>query len=141
MAQDVMLLEIVTPAGGIFSEQVSYVQVPAALGLMGILPGHAALMTSLDVGPVKYVQDDKEYYLAVSGGFLEVKQNHITLLANEAQKSEDIDLQRAQVAAERARQRLAANDDNVDMARARRALARANNRIKVVELSGRKFQA
>ncbi|MDD2568302.1 MAG: F0F1 ATP synthase subunit epsilon [Clostridia bacterium] len=135
MAADVIRLDIVTPAGIVFSDAVSTVQVPSALGLMGILANHAPLMTTLEIGAIKYTKEDKEHYLAVSGGFLEVKDNVVIILATSAEKAEDIDIARAINAKERAEERLVRKDDaELDVLRAELALKRSINRIHVAEL-------
>ena len=135
MAADVIRLDIVTPAGIIFSDTVSTLQVPSALGLMGILANHAPLMTTLEIGAIKYTKEDKEHFLAVSGGFLEVKENVVIVLANSAEKAEDIDIARAISAKERAEERLAHKGaEDVDTLRAELALKRSVNRIHVSEL-------
>lgn len=135
MAADVIRLDIVTPAGIIFSDTVSTLQVPSALGLMGILANHAPLMTTLEIGAIKYTKEDKEHFLAVSGGFLEVKENVVIVLANSAEKAEDIDIARAISAKERAEERLAhKGTEDVDTLRAELALKRSVNRIHVSEL-------
>ncbi len=126
-------LDIVTPAGILLSEQVSAVQVPGALGLMGILHNHAPLMTTLEIGAVKFNQGGKDHFLAVSGGFVEVKDNVVIILADAAERAEDIDLARAKASEKRAKERLEQKVD-IDMTRAEAALKRALNREKVATL-------
>ena len=128
---DAIRLDIVTPAGILLSEEVSYIQAPGGMGLFGILKDHAPLMTSLDIGGVKYTKDGKDCYLAVSGGFLEVKDNVVIILADAAERAEDIDTARAKAAEERARDRLEHKTDDLDVRRAQLALARALNRQRV----------
>ena len=133
MAADVIRLDVVTPAGIVFSDQVGTVNLPATMGLMTVLANHAPLMTTLNIGPVKYTKDGKEHYLAVSGGFLEVKDNLVIVLANSAEKAEDIDLARAMSAKERAEERISQHGPDMDMLRAEAALKRALNRIKIYD--------
>ena len=87
MAEDVIRLDIVTPAGLLMSENVATVNLPATLGSMGVLKNHAPLMTTLDIGIVKYNQADKDHYLTVSGGFAEVKDNTVIVLAEAAERA------------------------------------------------------
>lgn len=124
-------LEIVTPAKKVFSEDVSFIVAPGSLGELGILPDHAPLVSSLTIGVLRYKQDDQEYKVAISGGFLEVKNNKAVVLATTAERPEDIDAERAQEAKKRAEDRLA-NKGEIDVTRAEAALKRAINRLKVV---------
>lgn len=131
MAEDIIRLDIVTPAGLLMSENVAKVQLPATLGSMGVLKNHAPLMTTLDIGIVKYNQDDRDFYLTVSGGFAEVKDNAVIVLADAAERAEEIDLERAEASKQRAQDRLHhPNEKGLDVLRAELALSRALNRIK-----------
>lgn len=131
MAEDIIRLDIVTPAGLLMSENVAKVQLPATLGSMGVLKNHAPLMTTLDIGIVKYNQDDRDFYLTVSGGFAEVKDNAVIVLADAAERAEEIDLERAEASKQRAQDRLHhPNEEGLDVLRAELALSRALNRIK-----------
>lgn len=131
MAEDIIRLDIVTPAGLLMSENVAKVQLPATLGSMGVLKNHAPLMTTLDIGIVKYNQDDRDFYLTVSGGFAEVKDNSVIVLADAAERAEEIDLERAEASKKRAQDRLHhPNEEGLDVLRAELALSRALNRIK-----------
>ena len=134
MAADVIRLDIVTPAGILLSEEVSAVQVPAALGLMGILANHAPLMTTLDIGAIKYTKGGQDHFLAVCGGFVEVKDNVVIVLADAAERAEDIDVARAKAAEDRAHERLSHKTKELDVARAELALHKALNRQKVANL-------
>lgn len=131
MADKTIKLEIVTPEKKVFSEEVEFVTAPGAEGLLGILPEHAPLITSLTTGIIKVKQDGKETFIASSSGFMEVKNNKITILVDTAEKSEDIDVARAKAAKERAEQRLTAKIEDVDLARAEAALKRALTRLQV----------
>ena len=130
MAEDVIRLDIVTPAGLLMSENVATVNLPATLGSMGVLKNHAPLMTTLDIGIVKYNQADKDHYLTVSGGFAEVKDNTVIVLAEAAERAEEINV--AQAAKARAEDRLhhRSEEKDLDMLRAELSLHRAINRIK-----------
>ncbi len=128
MAEDVIRLDIVTPAGLLMAT----VNLPATLGSMGVLKNHAPLMTTLDIGIVKYNQADKDHYLTVSGGFAEVKDNTVIVLAEAAERAEEINVARAQAAKARAEDRLhhRSEEKDLDMLRAELSLHRAINRIK-----------
>lgn len=129
---DNIKLEVVTPEGKVFSGDVQLVVAPGAMGSFGILQNHAPLMSSLDIGVLEYVQAGKRSKMAVIGGFLEVKNNSITILANAAEMAEDIDQARAMQAMERAKKRLAERMANIDVARAEASLARATARLAAI---------
>jgi len=109
------------------------VQMPGENGYLGILPGHAPLMTELGVGELSYHhRSGKEAsHIAIIRGFAEVLPDRVTILAETAERAEEIDLQRAKEALARAEKRLAANDPNIDWDRANVALQRALIRIQV----------
>ncbi len=130
MAEKTQRLEVVTPAKKLFSEDVRFVVVPGVVGELGILPDHAPLMTALKIGIMKIQQEGKTFKMAVSGGFMEVRNSRVTVLADSAERVEDIDRHRAEAAKERAEKRLAAKDSNIDILRAEMALQRALNRLK-----------
>lgn len=130
MAEDLIRLDIVTPAGLLMSENVAALNLPAALGSMGVLQNHAPLMTTLKIGTVKYTKNNVDHYLAVHGGFAEVKDNVVIILADSAEKAEDIDVARAEAAKQRAEERLKKRDAELDVLRAEMALHRALTRIK-----------
>lgn len=130
MAENLIRLDIVTPAGLLMSENVAKLNLPAALGSMGVLRNHAPLMTTLDIGMIKYVQNDAEHFLAVHGGFAEVKDNVVIVLADAAERAEEIDVNRAQAAQQRAQERLKNHAADLDVLRAELALRRALTRIK-----------
>lgn len=130
MAENAIRLDIVTPAGLLMSDTVDMVNLPAALGSMGVLKNHAPLMTTLDIGAVKYQKGGSNHFLAVCGGFAEVKDNVVIVLADAAEKAEEIDVDRAKAAEQRAIDRLHNRTADTDIARAELALRRAVNRIK-----------
>jgi F-type H+-transporting ATPase subunit epsilon len=107
--------------------------VPGADGELTILPEHAPLMTALKPGPVVMRRGGEEIDLALSGGFMEVRDDKIILLADTAERSDEIDAARAEEARERAREQLANRDSAVDFARALAALERAQARLRVTE--------
>ncbi|CCQ94966.1 ATP synthase epsilon chain [[Clostridium] ultunense Esp] len=125
------LLEIVTPERLVFSGQVTFVSVMAAEGAMGIAAHHMPLVTTLQIAPVKIqFPDAKEELVAVSGGFIEIHGTKVTILAETAELPEEIDIDRAFRAKERAEQRLADRSE-YDFKRAELALRRALTRIEV----------
>lgn len=130
MAENKIRLDIVTPAGLLMSENVAILNLPATLGSMGVMANHAPLMTTLDIGTIKYVQDGAEHFLAVHGGFAEVKDNVVIVLADAAEKAEDIDVARAEASQARAQERLANRTADLDVLRAELSLRRAVARIK-----------
>ena len=92
---DSLLLEVVTPDRRLLSEQVAEVRLPGALGEMGVLPGHAPLLTSLGTGPLTYSKGTQQMMLAVQGGFAEVLPDKVTVLATIAETPAEIDLEAA----------------------------------------------
>jgi F-type H+-transporting ATPase subunit epsilon len=134
-----ILLEVATPERLILKEQVSEVEVPGAEGEMGILPEHAALVSELGAGPLRYFPGgDRPHYLFVSGGFVEVRDNTVRVLADTAENADAIDVKRAQDALQRANERLLNPTGDVDIARALNALKRAQARLAAAKLAGQK---
>jgi F-type H+-transporting ATPase subunit epsilon len=133
-------LEIVTGEGEIFSDDVDSVVAPGVDGEMGILPKHAALMTVLQPGELRVKRGGQEVLMAVSGGFLEVLPHKITILADTAERAEDIDEARAEKSRQRAQEYLAAaaRGEPFDVARAQAAMRRATVRLKVAQKKKRR---
>ena len=133
MALAAIELVIVTPERQLLRESVVEVQVPGAAGYMGILPGHAPLMTELGIGELTYRSASAHHVgsLSIIHGFAEVVPNRVTVLAHIAERAEEIDLARAQAARDRAEKRLAQGGPEVDWDRATVALQRALIRIQV----------
>lgn len=129
-------LRIVTPERVLVHDQVDELQIPGAGGYFGVLPGHAPLIALLAVGELWYRKGQTKTYLAVSEGFAEILPARVTILARIAEKAEDIDVQRAEAARQRAEQRLKETGINVDFQRARVSLARALVRIDVANSVG-----
>ena len=126
--------DIVTAERLVFSEDADIVIVPGIEGEMGILPHHAPLMTMIKPGEVLVRKGTEEYYLAVSGGFLEVTPDHVTILADAAERADEIDIARAEAAKKRAEDRiLHRTAEEVNVANAEAALRRALARLKVAE--------
>lgn len=130
MAGTSLMLEVVTPERLVFREEVEAIIVPAAEGYLGILPNHTPLITSLSVGVMRYRKNGEIKKVAVSGGFMEVAANRVTVLADTAERAEDIDVERARRAKIRAETRLREKPPNLDYARAEMALRRALTRLK-----------
>jgi F-type H+-transporting ATPase subunit epsilon len=126
-------LIIVAPQRQLLREKVASVQLPGASGELGILPGHAPLITELGNGELSYKSSGggTAVVLAVLSGFAEVLPDRVTVLAETAERPEEIDVERAKEALARAEKRLASTDPNVDWDRATVALQRALVRIKV----------
>ena len=127
-----MRLEIVTAEGEVYSDDVEAVTAPGIDGELGILPHHAPLMTGLQPGELMIRKDGQEEYLMVSGGFLEVMGNRVTVLADACERSEEIDEQRAQEAVKRAQEQLASRTADLDLELASAAIRRAETRLRVV---------
>ena len=126
-------VNVVTPDGPIYNGEAEMVSTKAKSGELGILPNHIPMVAPLQIGAVRIKKDGKTEFVAVSGGFLEVRPDKITILAQAAELAETIDLARAKEALKRAEQRLQSKRDNVDFNRAELALKRAINRINVHE--------
>lgn len=128
-------LDIVTPDRKVFGDDVQMAIVRGDLGDLGILPGHVPLVTSLKVSAARIkMKDGSEQLVALSGGFMEVKPDKITILAEAAELSEEIDINRAERARERAERRLAdSRQEEIDFRRAELALMRAMNRLEVAK--------
>lgn len=130
-------LEIVTPDRQVVHDSVTSVTVPGKNGYLGILPGHAPLLSELKVGEVVYTRDDTKHYLAVSWGFAEVLPNRVIILVQTAERAEEIDLERAERALERAEERLRrVSDTTIDAERAREAYERAMVRLQAARRMG-----
>jgi F-type H+-transporting ATPase subunit epsilon len=124
------ILDIVTPARKVLSAEVESVIVPASNGYLGILANHAPLVTSLGIGVLRYKSQGKEEVVAICGGFMEVNDNKVSIMADTAECSYEIDVERAKRAEERARQRLRKREEGLDVTRAELALRRALTRQK-----------
>lgn len=130
---DTFQLEIVTPEKVVVRDTAEEMQIPGKSGYIGVLPGHAPLITELAVGEISYRRGSDTQRLAVAWGFAEVLPEKVTILAETAEKASEIDVSRAQEARKRAEQRLAASNTEVDVTRAENALKRAETRIEVAQ--------
>ncbi|MBM3777192.1 MAG: F0F1 ATP synthase subunit epsilon [Acidimicrobiia bacterium] len=126
-----LTLEIVTPDRALVTEHVDEVQVPAAEGYLGILPGHTPLLASLQVGELTYRAGGRTSHLHVAFGFVEVLPDRVTVLAQTAERAEDIDVQRAEAARARASERVTGRGADIDVERARVALLKSLVRLQV----------
>ncbi len=127
-------LEIVTPFGKTFSEEVVSCVVPGVKGQFQILTNHAAVISNITIGAIKIEISAKDkVFIATSGGFCEVRNNEIKIIVESAEKSEEIDIGRALKSKERAEERLKTKSDKNDDLRAKLALTRAINRIHVTD--------
>jgi F-type H+-transporting ATPase subunit epsilon len=133
MLPEAIQLVIVTPERQILKETVSEVTMPGADGYLGVLPGHAPLITELGVGELTYrTTGGQTGLLAVIRGFAEVLPDRVSILAETAEFAEDINLERAQAALKRAQERIAKGGEDIDWDRATMSLQRALVRIQVV---------
>ena len=130
---DTFKLEIVTPEKKVVDTAAAEVQIPGRNGYLGILPGHAPLITELAVGEVTFHTGAEEQRLAVAWGFAEVLPDRVTILAETAERPAEIDVERARKAKARAEERLSSGDPNVDVERSLNALHRAETRLEVAE--------
>lgn len=126
-------VDIVTAERVILSDDVDLVVAPGVSGELGILPRHAALVTALQPGEIRLRKAGQEDHLAVSGGFLEVRHNQVTILADSAERVEEIDIQRAEEARRRAAERLALRTTEIDAVRAEAALRRSVTRLRIAQ--------
>lgn len=124
--------QILTPQGSLFDDEVTGVRLPGTMGSFEVKALHADIISTLEIGEVIIRKSTGgEQRLAVTGGFVEVADNKLTLLAEAAEPIEEIDVERAEAARERARQRLASGEKHIDVERAKKSLQRAENRIKL----------
>jgi F-type H+-transporting ATPase subunit epsilon len=135
-----MLFELATPTRMLVTAEVDEVVAPGVEGYFGVLPGHAAFLTTLAPGEVVYRSGQQEHHLAVAGGFAEVRPERVIILAEHAERPEEIDRERAERARQRAEMRLQGKGPDgsaaeIDFARALTALARALTRLLVVSRS------
>lgn len=126
-------VNVVTPDGPVYEAEVEMVSTKAKSGELGIMAGHVPTVAPLTIGAVRLKNGNNTDYVAVNGGFLEVRPDVVTILAQSAERADTIDLARAQAAKARAEQRLQDNDGSSDSKRASLALKRAVNRIQIAE--------
>jgi F-type H+-transporting ATPase subunit epsilon len=132
-----LTLEIVTPDRALIREEVDEVVVPASEGELGVLPGHTPLLSSLKIGELWYRRGQEKHYLAIAFGFVEVLPDRVTVLADVGERAQEIDVQRAERAKQRAEQLIAQTPaphltaGDLDVERARIALLKALVRLNV----------
>ena len=126
-----LTLEIVTPDRSVVTERVDEVEVPGAEGYFGVLPGHTPMLVMLKIGELWYRQGGEKSYLSIAFGFAEILPDRVTILAQLAERPEEIDVARAETARRRAEERLAKAAPDVDFERARVALLKSLIRIQV----------
>jgi F-type H+-transporting ATPase subunit epsilon len=128
---DTFQLEIVTPEKMVVRDVAEEMQIPGRDGYLGILPGHAPLITELAVGEITYRKENFTEHLAVAWGFAEVLPDKVTILAETAERAEEIDTRRAQEAKQRAESALASSNTEEDFKRTAGDLKRADTRLEV----------
>ncbi|NBJ68757.1 MULTISPECIES: F0F1 ATP synthase subunit epsilon [Clostridia] len=126
-----LTVSVVTPDGPVLEDDYEMVSCKAESGELGILPGHIPLVAPLSINVVRLKRENHVDKLAVNGGFMEVRPDKVTILAQSAEKPSEIDIDRAQRAKERAERRLQSKQDDIDTLRAELALRRAINRLSV----------
>jgi F-type H+-transporting ATPase subunit epsilon len=126
-----LMLQVVSADRSLVNEQVDEVEIPGAEGYFGVLPGHTPLLSTLEVGELWYRQGQEKHYLAIAFGFAEVQPDRVTILAQIAEKPDDIDLARVELAKKRAEDRLAKPTMDMDFERARIALLKSLVRLQV----------
>ncbi|MCI0708495.1 MAG: F0F1 ATP synthase subunit epsilon [Ignavibacteriae bacterium] len=132
MSEKAFHLEIVTPRKVIYSAEVQSFSAPGVVGGFQVLKSHAPLLSSIQVGEVKVTDvSGAESRYATSGGFVEVRENKVVMLAETAERADEINVDRAQQARDRAQQRIAQKKLETDIDRARASLVRALNRLKI----------
>ncbi len=130
-----LTLEIVTPDQSLVTEHVDELVAPAAEGFLGVLPGHTPLLATLSIGELWYRKGSQRFHLAIAGGFLEVLPDKVTVLAQIAERAQDIDVARAERAKKRAEERLSKPAGEIDIERAQASLMRATVRLTVASLA------
>ena len=129
----IMTLDILTPERSVCCVEADIVIARALDGELGVLPNHAPLIVALDIAPLRYKKDGVEHYVAVASGFMEVKDNRVSILTPSAETESEIDFVRAESAKERAERRLAEHAPETDVRRAELALRRALMRLKIAD--------
>lgn len=134
-----LVLELVTPYKVVLTEEVDMITASGVLGEFAVLPGHAALLTSLKIGELTYVQDGQPFYLSLNQGYFELVDDKVTILVETAERADEIDLDRARAAFGRAEEALrSAGRDDKDIILQEAALKRALIRMQVAAKSARK---
>jgi F-type H+-transporting ATPase subunit epsilon len=124
-------LQIVSADRRLVNETVDEVEIPGSEGYFGVLPGHTPLLATLQVGELWYRQGEQKHYVAIAFGFAEVQPDRVTILAQIAERADEIDLARAESAKRRAEERLAGPMPDIDFERARIAMMKSLVRLQV----------
>jgi len=134
---DTFTLEVVTPARQVVREAVTETQIPVRGGYIGVMPGHTPLLAEMGVGELSYQVGNRVHHCTAAGGFVEVLADRVIVLADSAERAEDINVARAESSRDRAQKRLATpNDPAVDLKRAQASLTRALVRLQVASRAG-----
>ena len=133
-----MRVNIITPEEVVYDDEAELIVVRTIDGDRGIMPNHQSMVTGVDIGQIKINQTNQEHQVAVSGGYMEVRPDEVTILVATAEFAEEIDVNRAEAAKERAEKRLNSNRDDINEKRAEIALRKALNRLKTTK--GRNFE-
>ena len=134
---DTFTLEVVTPARQVVHQAVNEAQIPVLGGYIGVLPGHTPLLAEMGIGELSYHVGNHVFSCTAIGGFVEVLADRVIVLADSAERAEEINVARAEAARDRAQKRLATpNDPNVDWKRALASLGRAQVRLQVAAKAG-----
>ena len=126
-----LTLEIVSPDRSVVAESVDEVEIPGAEGYFGVLPGHTPMLAMLKAGELWYRKGSETHYLSIAFGFVEVLPDRVTILAETAERADEIDVARAEAAKRRAEERIAKPSQDVDFERARIALMKSLVRLQV----------
>ncbi|MGL4987644.1 MAG: F0F1 ATP synthase subunit epsilon [Cetobacterium sp.] len=126
-------LELVTPLSKVLSEEVNFVMLRTTEGDMGILPNHSPFVAGLSTGEMKIKNNGQETFYYVSGGFVEISDNIVTILADEAMDVKDIDLEKARKEAQIAKEKLEKSAEDMDLANVQRTLNQALTKVKLAE--------
>ena len=126
-----LTLQVVTPDRSVVTQEVDEVQIPGAEGYFGVLPGHTPLLAALKIGELWYRKGSQRYYLSIVFGFAEVLPDRVTILAELAERADEIDVARAEASKRRAEERIAKPSTEIDSERARIALAKSLVRLQV----------
>jgi F-type H+-transporting ATPase subunit epsilon len=124
-------LQIVSADRSLVNEQVDEVEIPGSDGFFGVLPGHTPLLAVLGIGELWYRQGQEKHYLSIAFGFAEVQPDRVTILAQMAEKADEIDVARAEAAKKRAEERMVKSTVDMDFERARIAMMKALIRLQV----------
>lgn len=128
-----LTLELVTPERAVAHETVDEIEIPGVDGYLGVLPGHTPLLVTLQVGELWFRQGEQKTYLSVAFGFAEVLPDRVRVLAQVAERADEIDMERAEAAANRARERISSQVIDLSFERAQQALLKSNLRLEVAK--------